>query len=116
MTEEASITKTAHQTTPRPLALTKRGKIIAVIGGIPSGPMGLIASPLALCIINRLSRNDKRNVNRFPIWSLTGIPSFFVLWVIQVSAILVFGAVSCGDQAGCMEDGPGWDISPRNNP
>jgi len=53
----------------RPLSHTKRGKLLAVVGGLSGGPLGVIASPLVLMLIN----THKKEGNRFVIWFFIGI-------------------------------------------
>lgn len=115
MTEQANDIQPENKSDEKPLAFTKRGKILAVLGGIPCGPLGMAVSPAALCLINRFTIGGAKKTNRFLIWSLLGIPAFFTLWFIQISAILIFAAISCGDQKGCMEGGAGWEITPANS-
>jgi len=56
-----------------PLAHTKRGKLLAVLGGIPGGPIGMVLSPLTLMLVNLVTRNKGNNINRFRIWALLGL-------------------------------------------
>lgn len=105
MTNQTNNIQPDNKSGEKPLAFTKRGKLLAVFGCIPCGPLGMAVSPAALCLINRFTRESDRKTNRFLIWSLLGIPAFFTLWFIQVSAILIFAAISCGDQPGCWKAG-----------
>lgn len=57
----------------KPLAHTKRGKLLAVLGGIPGGPIGMVLSPLTLMLVNLVTRNKGDNINRFCIWALLGL-------------------------------------------
>jgi len=115
MTNQEDEIEPTQKSDEKPLAFTNRGKILAIFGGIPCGPLGMAVSPAALCLINRFTRESNRKTNRFLIWSLLGIPAFFTLWFIQVSAILIVAAITCGDQAGCMEDGAGWEMTPAGS-
>jgi len=69
--------------TNRPLSHTKRGKLLAVIGGLAGGPLGVIVSPLVLMLINA----NKKEGNRFFIWFAVGVPICAGLWFIQLLAI-----------------------------
>ena len=51
-----------------PLSHTKRGKLLAAIGGLAGGPLGVIVSPLVLMLVNA----SKKEGNRFLIWALSG--------------------------------------------
>jgi len=115
MTNQEDEIEPTQKSAEKPLAFTNRGKILAIFGGIPCGPLGMAVSPAALCLINRFTRESNRKTNRFLNWSLLGIPAFFTLWFIQVSAILIFAAITCSDQAGCMEDGAGWEMTPAGS-
>jgi len=115
MTNQTNEIQAVNISDRKPLAFTKMGKLLALLGGIPCGPLGMAISPAALCLINRFTRESDRKINRFLIWSLLGIPAFFTLWLIQISAILIFGAISCGDQKGCMEGGAGWEMTPAGS-
>ena len=70
----------------RPLAHTKRGKLLAAAGGLAGGPLGIIVSPLVLILINA----TKKEGNRFLVWFLLGIPISAGLWFIQL-LIISFG-------------------------
>ena len=71
-----------------PLSHTKRGKLLAAIGGLAGGPLGVIVSPLVLMLINA----SKKEGNRFLIWALSGIPICTGLWLFQFFVILIIGA------------------------
>lgn len=60
MTEQASGIQQENKSDEKPLAFTKRGKILAVLGGIPCGPLGLAASPSVPCLINHFSRKGQK--------------------------------------------------------
>ena len=60
-----------------PLALTIMGKIVAVIGGIPAGPMGMIASTLPRLTLqgadpDEPDRRVGRESDRIPCSGLAG--------------------------------------------
>lgn len=58
----------------RPLSETKSGFLIAVLAGIPGGPIGVLASPLVLYLLTFILRSKKgEKPNRFLVWSLIGI-------------------------------------------
>ena len=69
----------------RPLSHTKRGKLLAALGGLVGGPLGVIVSPLVLMLINA----SKKEGNRFLVWALSGIPICTGLWLFQFSLIWV---------------------------
>ena len=73
--------------TDRPLAHTKRGKLLAAAGGLAGGPLGIIVSPLVLILINA----TKKEGNRFLVWFLLGIPISAGLWFIQIIVISFIG-------------------------
>ena len=54
------------------LAYTKKGILIACLGGILGGPIGLIVSPALFLFINAVTRNQDVSINRFLIWSALG--------------------------------------------
>ena len=86
--------------TNRPLSHTKRGKLLAAIGGLAGGPLGVIVSPLVLMLINA----SKKEGNRFLIWFLLGMPISAGLWFIQAIIISVIG-LSTGDLSGSKSNG-----------
>ena len=62
--------------TPEQKLLSKKplGYLLAVLGGTFGGPLGLIASPLVLLILNNtMKEKDGKQPNRFLVWSLIGI-------------------------------------------
>jgi len=75
--------------TKRPLSHTKRGKLLAAIGGLAGGPLGVIASPLVLMLINA----SKKDGNRFLVWFLLGIPISVGLWFVQFIALFIISAI-----------------------
>jgi len=59
----------AKQLSEKPL-----GYILAVAGGVLGGPIGMVASPLALLALNKVQKpSDGKTPNRFKSWALTGI-------------------------------------------
>ena len=78
--QSANEIQPGNQSGEKPLAFTKREKLLAVFGGIPCGPLGMATvPPAALCLINRFTRESDRKTNGFLIWSLAGIPAFYAL-------------------------------------
>ncbi len=73
----------------KPLSHSKRGKLLAVIGGLAGGPLGVIASPLVLMFINAI----KKDGNSFLIWFLVGIPISAGLWFTQAFVIVTIGTL-----------------------
>ncbi len=58
----------------KPLSETKTGYALAVLGGTLGLPIGWIASPLVLFILNKKLKSDnKKPLNKFLIWALIGI-------------------------------------------
>lgn len=68
------------------LSSSRKGIFLAAIAGIAGGPLGIIASPLALMYINKA----KKNGNRFLIWSLVGIPATLSLLIAQFIVLALF--------------------------
>lgn len=116
MTEQANGIQPENKSDEKPLAFTKRGKILAVLGGIPCGPLGLVASPSVLCLINYFSRKGQKRTNRFLIWTVLGIPAFISLWSVQFVAFIIFGSLVCVDQRDCMDDWGGSEITQPHKP
>ena len=75
--------------TDRPLSHTKRGKILAAVGGLAGGPLGIIASPLVLMIVNA----NKKDGNRFLVWFALGVPISIGLWFVQFIALFIISAI-----------------------
>ena len=71
----------------RPLSHTKTGKLLATAGGLAGGPLGVIASPLVLTLINLITRNNIK-CNRFRIWSILGIILAPICWIPIVIILL----------------------------
>lgn len=66
--------KMTSQEIPKPLSEKVFGYFIAFLGGTLGGPIGLVASPVVLLILNSaLKQKDDKQPNRFLIWSLIGI-------------------------------------------
>lgn len=58
----------------KPLSETKVGYALAVLGGTLGLPIGWIASPLVLFMLNKKLKSDKEKPpNKFMIWALIGI-------------------------------------------
>lgn len=72
---------------PKPLSERPVGYGLAVLGGLPGAPVGLIASPAILFLLNKLmqSKNDKQP-NRFATWALLGIVGLPLSMLISFSA------------------------------
>jgi len=72
-----------------PLSFTKRGKLIAVAGGVLGGPIGMLLSPLVLMLVNLATCTKGKAFNRFAIWAalgIIGIPASVIS-----TAVLLFG-------------------------
>jgi hypothetical protein len=67
MTNQANEIQPGNKSGEKQLEFTKKGKLLAVFGGIPSGPLGMAVSPAALCLISRFTRESGRKTNRFLI-------------------------------------------------
>jgi len=62
----------------RPLSHTKRGKLLAAIGGLAGGgPLGLVLAPLVLMLVNAF----KKRGNRFLFWGILGIFLAPLCWI-----------------------------------
>ena len=58
----------------RSLSRKKRGYLLAILGGIPGGPIGSLVSPLVLFGLNRtMKEKDGQKPNIFKRWALIGI-------------------------------------------
>ena len=55
------------------LATSKRGFTLATLAGLLGGPLGVIASPLTLVIVNLIFRGKGKSANRFRKWAYAGI-------------------------------------------
>ena len=86
----------------RPLSHTKRGKLLAAIGGLAGGPLGVIVSPLVLILINLTTRNNIK-CNRFRIWSILGIILAPICWIPIVIILLGTAVVLDPDFKGPSE-------------
>ena len=88
----------------RPLSHTKRGKLLAALGGLAGGPLGVIVSPLVLMLINA----TKKKGNRFLFWFLLGIPISLGLLITQylllVFVVLVIAEINAAERNGM----PDW--------
>ena len=73
--------------TNRPLSHTKRGKLLAALGGLVGGPLGVIVSPLVLALINLTTRRNIK-CNRFRIWTILGIILAPICWIPMVILLL----------------------------
>lgn len=66
----------------KPLSETPTGYILAAIGGILGGPIGLFASPCILYLLNHtLSPKNGKQPNRFLVWVFIGIIGAPLAWV-----------------------------------
>ena len=58
----------------KPLSKKPLGYLLAVLGGTFGAPLGWIASPIVLLILNNIMKEkDGKQPNRFLVWSLIGI-------------------------------------------
>lgn len=58
----------------KPLSAKPLGYFLAVLGGTLGGPLGLIASPVVLLILNNVMKGkEEKQPNRFLVWGLIGI-------------------------------------------
>jgi Domain of unknown function (DUF4352) len=69
MTEASSVQNTAKPLSEKPL-----GYVLAVLGGMLGGPLGMLASPAVLFGLSKVMQpKDGKSPNRFSKWALTGI-------------------------------------------
>ena len=58
----------------QPLSEKPVGYLLAVLGGTLGAPLGWIASPIVLLILNNvMTKKDEKQPNRFLVWGLIGI-------------------------------------------
>lgn len=58
----------------KPLSERPIGYVLAVLGGLLGGPLGLVTSPGALFLLNKnMKGKEGKQPNRFAIWALIGI-------------------------------------------
>ena len=65
----------------KPLSYTFLGKFLAVLAGIPSGWIGMILSPLAMMLVNKISKQGKPS---YGLWILIGALCFFPIHFIYI--------------------------------
>ena len=85
------------------LAYTKKGLLIACLGGILGGPLGLVVSPVLLLFINSVTRNHGISVNRFLIWSALGILLAPVSLLLSIVLILITPCIFDGSSDYCKD-------------
>ena len=77
------MTSTSNLNSQSKKALSEKpiGYVLAILGGIAGGPIGVIASPLNLFLMTKVLKNtsDKR-ANRFRAWALSGIVVAPLCW------------------------------------
>jgi len=71
------------------LSHTKRGKLLAIAGGLIGGPLGLIISPIVLVVINYFTRKRGDAFRRFIVWAALGVILAPICWFLVISAALL---------------------------
>jgi len=72
-----------------PLSHTKKGKLLAIAGGLIGGPIGLIVSPIVLVVINYFTRKRGTAFRRFIVWAVLGVFLAPVCWILVIAAVLL---------------------------
>ncbi|MFM7641504.1 MAG: hypothetical protein ACKO45_08135 [Cyanobium sp.] len=69
-------------TAKKPLSERKTGLLIAALGGLAGGPIGLLVSPYVLLLLNNtLKGKNGKQPNRFIPWALIGVIGSPICWL-----------------------------------
>lgn len=85
---EKSLQAMTQTPTPSPQERAKNslsekpiGYVLATLGGIAGGPLGLIAAPLNLLLLTKILKNtSEKKANRFRAWALSGMLIAPICW------------------------------------
>jgi len=91
---------TEEKDVKKPLSESPLGYVFAVLGGLPAFPIGLLASPGVLFLLNKIMKEKEgKRPNRFAVWALIGIIGAPISSAIGIGALIVFDIAITPPQA-----------------
>merc|ERR1712070_337230 len=116
LTPNKIMTSTSDQNSQAKKSLSEKpiGYVLATLGGIAGGPIGLIISPLNLFLMTKILKNtSEKRANRFRAWALSGIaiaPLCLFPFYLQGSKVSEEKLAKCngGHMEACQELSDGY--------